>query len=139
MSVLDGNAVYVSDPLPGKTHDAQAFADTPVTEIVKHSGSGIGDKGYQGCSGMATPQKTPRDGELSKNDKKCNTEISALRAPIEQLIAHFKSWRIFHTDYRRLYNTYHDAYDAACGLFFFSLEWGGAALPVPQPAVHDRQ
>jgi transposase len=124
VSLLDGDAVYVSDPLPGKTHDAKAFADTPVAEIVKHSGGGIGDKGYQGCDGMATPRKTPPGGELSRNDKKCNAEISALRAPVERLVAHFKSWRVFHTDYRRPYRTYRDAYDAARGLFFFSITWG---------------
>ncbi len=124
VSLLDGEAGYVADPLPGKTHDATAFAETPVARIVKHSGGGIGDKGYQGCDGMATPRKTPPGGELSRNDKKCNAELSALRAPIERLVAHFKSWRILHTDYRRPYSTYRDAYDAARGLFFFSITWG---------------
>ncbi len=121
--LLDGEAVYISDPLPGKTHDATAFTETPVAEIVRNSGGGIADKGYQGC-GMATPRKTPPGGELSKRDKENNAEVSALRAPIERLVAHFKSWRIFHTDYRRPYRTYRDAYDAARGLFFFSLTWG---------------
>jgi hypothetical protein len=124
VSLLDGDAVYVSEPLPGKTHDAAAFSDTSVAQIVRNSGGGIGDKGYQGCAGVVTPRKKPRGGELSKRDKECNAEISALRAPIERVIAHFKSWRIFHTDYRRPYSTYRDAYDAARGLFFFSLIWG---------------
>jgi DNA-binding transcriptional MerR regulator len=44
--------------------------------------------------------------------------------PVERLVAHFKAWRIFHTDYRRPYRTYRDAYDAARGLFFFSITWG---------------
>ena len=43
--LLDGNPVYISDPLPGKTHDATAFNETPVAEIVRSSGGGIGDKG----------------------------------------------------------------------------------------------
>lgn len=123
LSLLDGTAVYISDPLPGKTHDAKAFVETPIAEIVKHSGGAIADKGYQGHV-AAIPKKTPPGGKLSKNDKKCNAEISALRAPIEQVIAHFKSWRIFHTDYRRPHHTYRDAYDATRGLFFFSLTWG---------------
>lgn len=123
-SLLDGTPGYVSDPLPGKTHDATAFADTPIAEIVGHSGGGIGDKGYQGCSGLATPRKKPPGGELSTVDKKCNAELSALRAPVEQVVAHFKSWRIFHTDYRRPDHTYRDAYDAARGLLFFSIIWG---------------
>jgi DDE superfamily endonuclease len=121
--LLSGDAIYISDPLPGNTHDAAAFAGTLAAEIVRHSGGGIGDKGYQG-TGLITPRKKPRGGELSKKDKECNREVSALRAPVEQVIAHFKSWRIFYADYRRPYRTYRDAYDAGRGLFFFSITWG---------------
>jgi len=121
--LLDGIPIYISDPLPGKTHDAAAFNQAPVAEIVRNSGGGIGDKGYQGC-GIVTPRKTPPGGALSKGDKKNNAAISGLRAPVERAFAHFKSWRIFHTDYRRPYDTYHDTFDAARGLFFFSITWG---------------
>ena len=121
--LLDGAAVYISDPLPGCTHDAIAFTATPVAEIVRHSGGGIGDKGYQG-TGLITPRKKPKGGELSTRDKESNAHISALRAPVERVIALFKSWRIFHTDYRRPYRTYRETYDAARGLFFFSIVWG---------------
>lgn len=123
VGLLDGSPVYVSDPLPGRTHDAKAFTGTPAAEIVGHSGGAIADKGYQGHI-EATPRKKPPGGQLSKNDQQCNAEISALRAPIERLVAHLKSWRIFHTDYRRPYRTYRDAYDATRALFFFSLTWG---------------
>ena len=121
--LLDGSAVYISDPLPGKTHDVAAFRDTPVEGIVNSSGGGIADKGYQG-SGMVTPRKKPKGGKLVAWEKEYNADVSSLRAPVERLIAHFKSWRIFHTDYRRAYHTYHDAYDAARGLYFFSITWG---------------
>ena len=123
VSLLDGEPVYISDPLPGKTHDAAAFAGTPVAEIVRNSGGGIGDKGYQGCGDVVTPRKTPPGGELSTGDQENNAAISALRTPVERLIAHFKSWRIFYTDYRRPYRTYRDAYEAARALFFFSITW----------------
>lgn len=122
VSLLTGNPVYISDFLNGSIHDATAYEETPVKKIVESSGGGIADKGYQG-TGLITPRKKPKGGELSAKDKECNAEISALRAPIERVIAHFKSWRIFHTDYRRPYSTYRDAYDAARGLFFFSLTW----------------
>lgn len=123
ISLLDGEPVYISDPLPGKTHDAAAFTETPVAEIVERSGGAIADKGYQGHI-AATPRKKPRGGELSNMDHQCNAEISALRAPVERLVAHFKAWRIFHTDYRRPYRTYHEAFNAARALFFFSVTWG---------------
>jgi hypothetical protein len=123
VSLLDGDPVYISEPLDGSVHDATAYEETAVKKIIESSGGGIADKGYQG-TGLVTPRKKPKGGELSKRDKECNAEISALRAPIERVISHFKSWRIFHTDYRRPYSTYRYAYDAARALFFFSLTWG---------------
>jgi hypothetical protein len=120
--LLNADLVFVSDPLDGGTHDATAFRDTPAEEIVDKSGGGIADKGYQG-TGMITPKKKPRGGELADSDKEYNTQVSSLRAPVEQVIGHFKAWRIFHTDYRRSYRTYRNAFDAARGLFFFSIIW----------------
>ena len=122
VSLLDGTPVFVSDPLSGNTHDKTAFEETPVAEIVSNSGGGIGDKGYQGTD-LATPRKKPKGGELSKRDKENNAAVSALRAPIERVVAHFKNWTILHTDYRRPYSTYRETYDAARGLFFFSINW----------------
>ena len=119
VSLLDGTSIYISDPLSGHTHDKTAFDETPDAEIVRNSGGGIGDKGYQGTS-LATPRKKPKGGELSKRDKDNNAALSALRAPIERVVAHFKNWKILHTDYRRPYSTYRDTYDATRGLFFFS-------------------
>ncbi|MGH3917088.1 MAG: transposase family protein, partial [Pseudonocardiaceae bacterium] len=87
ISLLDGYAVYISDPLPGRTHDATAFSATSVAEIIRKSGGAITEKGYQGCDQecpkctVATPHKTPRGGELSKSDKASNAATSALRAP----------------------------------------------------------
>lgn len=124
VSLLDGTPVYISDPLPGHTHDTVAFEETPVATIVEFSGGAIADGGYKGHI-EATPRRKPRGkgGELSENDKQCNTELSRLRAPVERTIAHFKSWRILHTDYRRPYDTYELAFKAARALFFFSIEW----------------
>lgn len=124
VSLLDGDPVYIAEPLAGSTHDATAMASTPVAEIINNSGGAIADKGYQGCPNVITPRKTPPGGELSKTDKQDNKVISALRAPIEHVVAHFKSWRIFNDDYRRPHDTYNESYDAGCGLFFFSITWG---------------
>ena len=89
----------------------------------EESGGGFGDKGYQG-SGLVTPKKKPKGGELTMSDKEYNSQIASFRAPVERLVAHFKNWKIFHTDYRRPYWTYLDAFDAARGLFCFSITWG---------------
>jgi DDE superfamily endonuclease len=123
ISLLDGTAVWVSGPLPGKTHDARAFKESGAADILKVAGGGFGDKGYQG-SGLVTPKKKPKGGELTMSDKEYNSQISSFRAPIERLVGHFKNWKILHTDYRRPYSTYQDAFDAARALFFFSISWG---------------
>jgi hypothetical protein len=123
MSLLDGTAVWISGPLPGKTHDARAFKESGAADILKEAGGGFGDKGYQG-SELVTPKKKPKGGELTMSDKEYNSQISSFRAPIERLVGHFKNWKIFHTDYRRPYSTYQDAFDAARALFFFSITWG---------------
>ena len=102
ISLLDGTAVWISGPLPGKTHDAKSFTDTGAAQIVEKSGGGFGDKGYQG-TGLVTPKKKAEGGELTMSDKEYNSQISSLRAPVERLVAHFKNWKIFHADYRRPY------------------------------------
>jgi hypothetical protein len=121
--LLDAIPVYISSPLAGKNHDMAAYEETQVVGIVKKSAGGFGDKGYQG-SDLITPRKKTKYWGLSKGDKENNAVISGFRAPVERVIAHFKSWRIFHTDYRRRYSTYRDAFDAGRGLFFFSISWG---------------
>jgi hypothetical protein len=73
---------------------------------------------------LVTPKKKPKGGELLDWQKEFNAQVSSCRAAIERLVAHFKGWRIFHTDYRRPYRTYRDAFDATRGLFFFSITWG---------------
>jgi hypothetical protein len=123
ISLLDGTAAWISAPLPGKTHDARAFRESGAADILKEAGGGFGDKGYQG-TGLVTPKKKPQGGELTLSDKEYNSQISSFRAPVERLVGHFKNWKIFHTDYRRPYHTYHDAFDAARSLFFFSVTWG---------------
>jgi hypothetical protein len=123
ISLLDGTAIYISDPLPGSTHDKKAFDETATAAIISKALAGIGDKGYQGAD-LITPTKKPKGRKLSEGEKVANAAISSLRAPVERLVSHFKSWRILHTDYRRPYATYRQTYNAARALFFFSIKWG---------------
>jgi len=119
---LSGNVAYVSDPLPGKTHDVIAVDTTEVAAILSRAGDVIGDKGFQG-RGFTTPAKKPKSRELYEREKDYNAWISGLRAPVERAIANIKTWRILHTDYRRPLRTYLDSFRAAVGLYFFAMEW----------------
>jgi transposase len=117
---LRGDLLFVSDPVTGHHHDMKALADTETADIVAAAFSGIGDKGYQGAD-FITPFKKPQGGELLDWQKEFNAQVNKLRAPVERAIAHLKSWRILHTDYRRSLRTYVTSYRAAVGLYFFKL------------------
>jgi transposase len=100
-----------------------ALAETETADIMAAAFSGIGDKGYQGA-GFITPFKKPQGGELLDWQKEFNAQVNRLRAPVERAIAHLKSWRILHIDYRRPLRTYTTSYKAAIGLYFFKLNFG---------------
>ncbi len=119
---LRGDLLFVSEPVTGHNHDMTALAETETADIMASASSGIGDKGYQG-SGFITPFKKPRGGKLLDWQKEFNSQVNRLRAPVERAIAHLKSWRILHTDYRRPLRTYATSYRAAIGLYFFKLNF----------------
>jgi DDE superfamily endonuclease len=119
---LRGDLLFVSEPVTGHNHDMTALAETETADIIAAAYSGIGDKGYQG-SDFITPFKKPQGGELLDWQKEFNVQVNKLRAPVERAIAHLKSWRILHTDYRRPLRTYVISYRAAVGLYFFKLNF----------------
>jgi hypothetical protein len=117
LATLDGDLIHVSDPVPGSTHDAKAITQTQITSLIKTANT-IGDKGYTG-TGIITPIRKPRGGQLPEQERNFNKQINQLRYVIERCIAHFKTWRIMHTDYRRPLNTYTETFHMIRALEFF--------------------
>jgi hypothetical protein len=122
ISNLAGDVIFISEPVTGHNHDMTALSETEAAEVIAAAFSGVGDKGYQG-SGYITPIKKPQFRELLEWEKEFNADVSRLRAPVERAIAHIKSWRILHTDYRRPLRTYLTSFRAAIGLYFFKLTY----------------
>jgi len=122
ISNLAGDAIFVSEPITGHNHDMTALSETETAEVITAAFSAIGDKGYQG-SGYITPIKKPARRKLLEWEKQFNTDVSSLRAPVERAVAHIKSWRILHVDYRRPLRTYLSSFRAAIGLYFFKLSY----------------
>jgi DDE superfamily endonuclease len=118
---LSGDLMHVSDPLPGKTHDAKAVNEIGLSEILRDDNS-IGDKGFIG-TGPTTPFRKPPGGELLDWQKEFNTTINKIRYVIERAIANFKTWRCMFTDYRRPLRTYPTAFRAVRALHFFKLRF----------------
>jgi hypothetical protein len=118
---LSGDLLHISDPVPGRTHDAKAVTDTGTAALLDTDNS-IGDKGYLG-TGIVTPFRKPAGGALLEWQKEFNTAINKIRYVIERAIANFKTWRCMHTDYRRPRHTYPEAFRAVRALHFFKLRF----------------
>lgn len=121
---LSGRLAWVSDPLPGSTHDITALRASglldvpdsdlpPDTEPPRH----LGDKGYIGTT-MATPYRKPPHRPLTKAEKDANTAHGRIRYKIERTIANIKTWKILHIDYRRPLDTFAETITAVLALMF---------------------
>ena len=116
---LDGELVWISDPVEGAHHDVFCLDESGVLQMLDPC-DWTGDKGYVGRD-MITPVKKINGGELLDWQKTFNSAINSIRAVIERIIAHLKNWRILHTDYRRPIDSFATTISAAVGLLFYSL------------------
>ena len=93
---LTGRLAFISDPMPGRTHDAHALKETGLLDHIT-TGQLIGDKGYIGL-GMITPIRTQPKQQHTEEEKRFNKSVNAIRYMIERVIANLKTWRILHTE-----------------------------------------
>jgi hypothetical protein len=115
----EGRLSWVSDPVPGSRHDSFITKDSSVLDDVNPMDY-IGDKGFVG-HGMITPFKKPAGGGLLDWQKEFNSGINKIRWIIEQAIAHVKTWRILHTDYRGPIDAFPEVITAVISLEFFRI------------------
>lgn len=88
-----GDLVWISDGLPGSTHDLTAAR---IHDLIRHAARAdvqlLADKGYQGAGGTVT---TPHKGRrLTKTQKAHNRMVNSVRGPGERGFAILKTWRI---------------------------------------------
>ena len=87
-----------------------------------------GDKGYQGGKNITTPQKKPRKGELTANQKVENKELSSKRIFVEHVIRLVKIFQIARQRFPLNSRTYEQVILTICGLV--RLRIGALVLPV---------
>lgn len=88
----------VSTPVPGRTHDRRAYAETGWEQrLAGHDV--IADSAYIGTN-VITPRKRTKHMGLSTGDEANNKHISGIRSAVERCIAHLKNWKILATGYR---------------------------------------
>jgi hypothetical protein len=114
-----GKLAWISDPINGAHHDNYCFGDSGVL-LTLDPKNWIGDKGYIG-NDMITPFKKPAGDELLDWQKEFNAGVNKIRWVIEQVISHFKNWKIMHTDYRRPIDTFATTISAVIGLHFYRM------------------
>ena len=98
-----GEIFYISEPLPGATHDITAVRSTGSFDHIPFWHI-TADKGYVGL-GCDTPCKRRPGQPLLAWQKRFNTGINTIRYVVERSIAHFKAWRILSTPVRLPRNT----------------------------------
>jgi transposase len=99
LSDLSGCLLGVSAPVPGRTHDRNAYTLTGLDELLSHT-EVIGDLGYQGTDVIRPRRKRPGHRKHTPEDTVWNLGISQLRWAVERAIGHWKNWKILATGYR---------------------------------------
>jgi transposase len=113
---LAGTLRWVSDDLPGATHDTAAARTHGLTDANLDL---LADRGYVG-RGIITPVKRlPGQTHLADDQKEYNRQVSSVRSAVERCIAHIKTWKILATDYRRPWHTHSQTITAVIGLHFY--------------------
>ena len=87
----------VSAAAKGKVHDKKLYDRTKT--VMPPNVASYGDTGYQGTA-LKTPKKKPKNGTLSKRQKRGNRRLSRKRVVVEHGIGKMKIWRIAAERYR---------------------------------------
>jgi len=87
----------VSESFPGKTHDKKIYDAARV--VAPPDAKRTGDTAYLG-TGLETPTRRPRGGELTDRQKAGNRRVSRRRVVAEHGIGKMKVWRVASERYR---------------------------------------
>jgi hypothetical protein len=87
----------VSESHPGRTHDKKVYDRTRV--VAPPDAKRTGDTAYLG-TGLETPARKPRGGELTERQKAGNRRLSRRRVAAEHGIGKMKVWRVAAERYR---------------------------------------
>jgi hypothetical protein len=110
-------------PVHGARHDAHAFAASGLAARLADM-STAADLGYVGVQGIdIVPVKRLPSADLTTNQAEFNTAFSKIRAAVEHVIAHLKTWRMLSEEggrYRAPIEKYESMLKAVVALYFFA-------------------
>jgi DDE superfamily endonuclease/Helix-turn-helix of DDE superfamily endonuclease len=87
----------VCESVPGRMHDKKLYDRSRV--VVPRDAKRTGDTAHLG-TGLTTPTRKPRGGELTESQKEGNRKVSRRRVAAEHGIGKMKVWRVASERYR---------------------------------------
>ncbi len=109
----DGEIMGHSETVPGAKHDKSLYDESGTGDRLDDDEAMMGDKGYQGIQkdGLAVlPDKKPKGGELTEDQKARNRRISHYRIVVENTICQLKTFRVLAHVYRHARETHSDVF-----------------------------
>lgn len=93
-----GEIIQINAGFDGPKSDIEIYRDTRLKKEWREKKK-LGDKAYIG-EDIETPQKKPKGGELTEEEKAKNRELSAKRVIVEHGVRKVKTFKILRQDYR---------------------------------------
>ena len=109
----DGEIMGHSETVPGATHDKSLYDASGVRDRLDEEEAVMGDKGYQGIQPdrlVVLPDKKPKGGELTDEQKARNRRISHYRIVVENTICQLKTFRVLAHVYRHARESHSDVF-----------------------------
>ena len=115
----DGELMGHSETVPGSKHDKTLYDDSRVGERLDEDEAMMGDKGFQGIQKdrlAVLPDKKPKGGELTDDQKARNRRISHYRIVVENTICQLKTFRVLAHVYRHARESHSDVFAIVAAL-----------------------
>jgi hypothetical protein len=115
----DGEIMGHSETVPGAKHDKPLYDDSGVGDRLDEDEAMMGDKGYQGIQKdrlAVLPDKKPKGGELTDEQKTRNRRISHYRIVVENTICQLKTFRVLAHVYRHARESHSDVFAIVAAL-----------------------
>ncbi len=93
-----GEIIQIDAGFDGPKSDIEIYRDTKLKKEWREKPK-LGDKAYVG-EDIETPQKKPKGGELTEEEKAKNRALSAKRVRVEHGVRRVKTFKIMRQDYR---------------------------------------
>lgn len=115
-----GGILAINSGHRGPKSDVKIWNETELPASLKEK-SKLGDKAYVGAEmPVRTPQKKPKGGELTEEEKAANKQIAQERIYVEHSIRRVKGYRVLRDEYRLATGLFAMTVSAVVGLIQFA-------------------